>query len=197
MRSKIVLMLWGLAIFGTLFVPAFPGRAADRPPVVGQVMPEVKLPIPEKVEERQYLGLDGTGTFTIPQIRADVVIIEIFSMYCPFCQKEAHNVNELYRLVDTNPDLNKRVKLIGIGAGNSPFEVNTFRRNYAVPFPLFSDIDFSLHEAFGKARTPFFIAIKINENGTHKVIYSEVGSPGDAKSFLELIMKQAGLKKGS
>jgi hypothetical protein len=30
---------------------------------------------------RQYLGLVGKQTFAIPEIKAEVVLIEIFSMY--------------------------------------------------------------------------------------------------------------------
>ena len=35
---------------------------------------------------KNYLGLGGSGTFTIPKIKADTVIIEIFSMYCRYAK---------------------------------------------------------------------------------------------------------------
>jgi peroxiredoxin len=196
MHQKIIVTICGMLLLGGLVEHAGPCRAAERPPLEGDVLPDISLPIPEKAEERQYLGLDGKGTFEIPKIRADVVIVEIFSMYCPFCQREAPNVNELYRIIDKNDDLNKRIKLIGIGPGNSPYEVNIFRRTYAVPFPLFADTDFALHEALGKVRTPYFIVIKIDQGGVHKVVYSKVGALGDPQSFLEFITKESGLKKG-
>jgi protein-disulfide isomerase len=55
-----------------------------------EVFSEITLPVPEKAGEREYLGLTGTSRSDI-SIKADLVILEIFSMYCPYCQKEAPN----------------------------------------------------------------------------------------------------------
>jgi len=55
---------------------------ADYPiPKKGEVLPAIKLKMPGKTEYRNYLGLSGNGEFAIPDIKAQVVIIEIFSMY--------------------------------------------------------------------------------------------------------------------
>lgn len=196
MRKLIVVVLCSLVMIVGLFSPSGRARAGDRPPPEGGVLPDIALPIPEKSEERQYLGVEGKGTFKPSKIRADVVIIEVFSMYCPFCQKDAPNVNELYRIIDQDKEYKGKIKLIGIGAGNSPFEVDTFRNAYSIPFPLFPDMDFSLHNALGKTRTPCFIVIRIGKDGTHKIVYSKVGSFGDPGSFLQLFAKPAGMKKG-
>lgn len=172
-------------------------RGGQEPPPVGGVLPDLNLPIPENPGERQYLGLSGKGTFKLPKIKADVVIVEIFSMYCPYCQREAPAVNELYQLIQKDEQARDRVRLIGIGAGNSPFEVDVFRSTYGVPFPLFPDADFAVHNALGKVRTPYFIAFKINKDGTHKVIHSKVGSFGDPEQFLRAILKDSGLDQGA
>jgi len=55
--------------------------AANQPPSEGGVLPNIELPVPEKLSYRQYLGLDQKSVFSIPEIKAEVVIIEIFSMY--------------------------------------------------------------------------------------------------------------------
>jgi thiol-disulfide isomerase/thioredoxin len=172
-------------------------KAAEAPPAEGGMLPSISLPIPDQASEREYLGLGAGGVFKIPEVRADLIIIEVFSMYCPFCQKEAPNVNELFRLIENNSQWKNRIKIIGIGAGNSPFEVGVFRKTYSVPFPLFPDNDFSCYEALGKARTPFFIVIKLEKHGSHKIIYSKGGGFGDPKDFLELLLKQSGLQKGT
>jgi hypothetical protein len=39
------------------------------------------LTAPQKTELQEYLGVTGKKTFAIPEIKAEVVIIEIFSMY--------------------------------------------------------------------------------------------------------------------
>jgi len=59
-------------------------------------------------------------------------------------------------------------------------------------FPHFADTDFSIHDALGKVRTPYFIVIKLGGDGPPKVIYSKVGGIGEPRSFLELIAKASG-----
>jgi peroxiredoxin len=150
--------------------------------------------MPSERADRNYLGLSGWGsTFRIPDIKARVVIVEILSMYCPFCQKEAPLVNDLFGAIEKDPVLKGKVKLLGIGAGNSVYEVEVFRKKYGVPFPVVQDPEYSAHQVYGEVRTPYFIAVKINETGTQEVIYSKLGSFGDISAFLGMIKKASGL----
>jgi len=55
--------------------------AEIKPPAEGGILPEIVLSAPENSELQQYLGVTGKKTFTIPEIKAAVVLIEIFSMY--------------------------------------------------------------------------------------------------------------------
>jgi hypothetical protein len=64
-----------------LFVPAGFSRADSRPPQVGGILPQFSLVTPASGENQQYLGLAGKDSFSIPEIKADIVIIEIFNMY--------------------------------------------------------------------------------------------------------------------
>jgi len=64
-----------------LFLFAGFADAASQPPAVGGNLPEIILNVPVDIELRQYLGVGGKETFTIPEIKAEVVLIEIFSMY--------------------------------------------------------------------------------------------------------------------
>ena len=180
-----------IAIFPLMF---FSHILATNPPSKGDVLPAINLSIPKNPEERNYLGLSGSGLFKIPQIKAKAVIVEIFSMYCPYCQKDAPGVNELYRLIENNQDIKNKIKLIGIGAGNSSYEVEVFKKTYNVPFPLFPDKDFTIHKAFGEVRTPYFMVIKINEDGTHQIVHTQLGNYPGAEPFLDLILKASGLK---
>ena len=160
----------------------------------GGQLPSIALPIPKSAEEKAYLGLSGSGTFKIPQIKADVVIIEIFSMYCPYCQKDAPGINELYDLIQKNPDLRDKIKIIGIGAGNSAFEIETFKKNFSVSFPLFPDQDYVIHQACGEVRTPYFIGVKTQEDKSHQIFLSQQGGFPGAQAFIEQILKESGLK---
>jgi len=72
----------------------------DKTPQKGDVLPDINIPVPLGNADKEYLGLEGGGFFQIPQIKARAVIIEIFSMYCPYCQREAPEVNRLYHLIE-------------------------------------------------------------------------------------------------
>ncbi|MBU4372742.1 MAG: TlpA family protein disulfide reductase [Proteobacteria bacterium] len=183
-----------LAIALNFFIWAFPSFGQGTPPVEGGILPKIILPVPADQGYKKYLGLKGEGTFLVPQLKAKVVLIEIFSMYCPHCQKDAPVVNDLFSKITGDDSLKNNIKLIGIGAGNSDFEVDFFRKTYNITFPMFSDAEFSIHKILGEVRTPYFIAIKINPSGTYKVVYSKLGGVSNADEFLKTIKKLAGLK---
>lgn len=167
--------------------------AGTEPPQKGGLLPDITLSVPQEPKNQKYIGLSGEGQFTIPQVKADVVLVEFFSMYCPYCQDEAPNVNKLYNKIETNSNLKNRIKLIGIGVGNSLYEVSIFRKKYEINFPLFPDSDFSIHKAVGEVRTPYFIGVRIMKDGSHSIIYSKLGEIGDVDKFLSLIVRLSGI----
>ncbi len=185
--------LAGFASILLVIIVAFPSFSQSSPPSVGGTLPKISLPVPQDEAYRQYLGLKGGGTFLVPQIKANVVIVQIFSMYCPHCQKDAPVANEFFSKLSADGKLKDTVKLIGIGAGNSDFEIDFFRKQYGIKFPLFSDGEFLIHKDIGEVRTPYFIAIKINKNGTHKVVYSKLGGIENADEFMKIVKGFSGL----
>jgi peroxiredoxin len=143
------------------------------------------------MEDREYLNVDQ-GPFLISQIDSEVLIVQIFSMYCPHCQKEAPNVNALYRAISASPGIKARVKVLGIGAGNSSFEVNAFRDLYRIKFPLIPDSDFRLHKILGEVRTPYFFVL-LKKPTALQVVYSREGGIEDPDSFLKLVCTRTGI----
>ncbi len=186
-------LIWCATFAISLLVATHAGQAFTNAPAIGESLPPFKLPIPQDARAEGYLGLSGPGQFTIAQIEAKVVIIQIFSMYCPVCQKEAFRVNKLYSTIQKRKDLRDKIKMIGIGTGNTPFEVGFFQKKYEVDFPLFSDENLSIHQILGELRTPYFIGVKINRDGSNKVFYSRLGQFRDVNSFLKRIVELSGL----
>ena len=188
LRYLVAALLLPLALSG----PAF---AADSTPVKGGKLPAIRLPIPKDPDEKIYLGLSGEGFFEIPQIKAEGVLIKIFNLYCPICQSTASAMAELYRQIENNPDLKNKIKLIGIGAGNTVLEVEAFRQTYNIPFPIFPDEDLTIHNLLGEVRTPFFIAIRMEKDGSHKIVHTHLGGLTDARPFLDLMVEAYGIKQ--
>ncbi|MGA2226826.1 MAG: TlpA disulfide reductase family protein [Syntrophobacteraceae bacterium] len=188
---RIPVLLLFLTCLSTCPVPAL---FAQNTPDEGEMFPELKLSIPQKMEQREYLNVDR-DPFSLSEIDCEVLIIEVFSLYCPYCQKEAPNVNGLYEVISANPEIKQRVKVLGIGAGNSLFEVNAFRDLYRIEFPLIPDSDFTVHKMLGQVRTPYFLVLSKVPTGW-LVVYSRVGGIGDPRTFLDQICAKISNARG-
>ena len=92
---------------------------------------------------------------------ADVVVLNFFDMYCIHCQRDAKHVNEIYGRIKSKSHGSK-VAFYGIGWGNSPVEVEMYRKRYNVKYPLIADENKSISKRFGKVRTPLVIVLKKN-----------------------------------
>jgi len=55
--------------------------AETKPPAEGTALPAFSLPAPKDAEYATYLGVTGKEMFGIADIKAEVVLIEIFNMY--------------------------------------------------------------------------------------------------------------------
>jgi len=149
----------------------------------GMILPQFKLDATEAEETKQYLGLKNLKSFTLSQIPAKLILIEVFSLYCPICHKQAPIANTIYNFIQNNPKLRKDIKMIGIGAGNNLKEIKAYKTQFRVSFPLFSDPDFSIHKKMGEPRTPF--TILVNRNG--KILFTHFGVVEDVDAFIRKI----------
>jgi hypothetical protein len=77
--KKLIYLL--LTVIISSFLLFSPAVAADQPPAEGGDLPPIQLVVPEDPQAKSYLGLSEGKQFTIPQIEAQVVVIEIFNMY--------------------------------------------------------------------------------------------------------------------
>ncbi len=145
------------------------------------------LPAPKTPEHKAYLGLTSDQPFTLDQVKADILLIEIFSMYCPICQREAPKVNTLYQQIGEHK--NKSIRLIAIGAGNSDFETNYFKETYAIDFPLFSDGKFIIHKKVGEKGTPFFIGMNPSAPKNERIFFTHTGEIKNMDQFLNELLK--------
>ncbi len=178
-----------LLILSGSFLPLTPGYGEEKAKM------DFLLSAPANDIHKQYLGLSSDKEFSLGEIKTQVVIIEIFSMYCPYCQHGAPNVNALYSLIQSKPTLKDKIKLIGIGAGNSIFEVDFFKEKYNVEFPLFSDTDFSIHKKVGQVRTPHFFGLLIKANNQIEIFYSKTGEFSSPEAFLQDLLTASGIKE--
>ncbi len=188
MLARSVLTVFLLCAFHT---PIF---AEELFPVKGGKLPVIRLPVPKDLNEKIYLGLSGDGFFEIPQIRSKGVLIKIFNLYCPICQSTAAAMAEIHHQIENNPRLKGKLKLIGIGVGNSLLEIEVFKHNSNIPFPIFPDEDFKIHRALGEVRIPFFIAVKIEGDRPPEIVHTHLGGFADARALSDLMVEAYGMR---
>ncbi len=152
------------------------------------------LPTPGAQNDRTYLGVPDADRFVLGQVGAKIILIEIFSMYCPICQREAKNINQLFDLITKDARLGIQIKVIGIGAGNSGFEVEFFRSNYKIVFPMVSDENFIIHKKVGEVGTPHFFGLRVLPDNRTELFFTHSGPIKSPKAFWEQLKEAIGQK---
>jgi hypothetical protein len=75
LRVVLYLVLWTGGAFN------FSASAQSQAPVEGGPLPAITLPAPKDADHGTYLGVSGKKDFSVADIAAEAVIIEIFNMY--------------------------------------------------------------------------------------------------------------------
>lgn len=165
-----------------------------------EAAPSYNLAIPMKTPSSEaavsYLGIEnGSENFNLNEINTDVLVIEVFNMYCIHCQRAATKVNDLYDLME-NSGFSHKVKIIGVGRANSSVEVDSFRNKYGIEFPLFPDKDRWIVQALqvGQVGTPHFLVFKMNPNGTWNCVHAGSGGFDSPQAFLDVILERSDLE---
>jgi thiol-disulfide isomerase/thioredoxin len=169
-------------------LPLWAGAAeADWPKAITQA----KLQPPFDPEALSALGLSGkSGPVSLGDINGSIIIVEIFSMYCPFCQKHAPATNTLHQAIESNQGLRGKVRLMGIGVGNTPFEVKFFKKKYGIKFPLFADGNSSIMNSLVGIKTPYYFGIR-RDGKDLKVFFTRQGAFDDAQVFLKTVLDKS------
>ena len=177
MHRKTALM--GLA--GCLVLLAAMGSLSSAAPPQKKI---ANLTFPGTVSEadQKYLGLEKPGPFTLQDIKAPYVLIEIMRTACPHCVAQAPALNQLYQLV-ANSDLKTRLKIISVGSSDDASELKRFRAAHKVPFALVADPECKISSAFSISGTP--TTVLVDKSG--KVLLVEDGVFGSAGSMLKKI----------
>ncbi len=182
------------SVFSLTLSPDY-SRGESSPISSGDTLPDMFIPVSYiHKNDTDYLGFERgsvpflrTKEFLIHDIKAEVVFIEFFNIYCTSCQAQAPVLNSVYSAIMQNSDINTKVKFIGIGAGNNEREIARFKSKNGILFPLVPDPDFKLYELIGDpAGTPFSIVAK-KIPPTFRVVSTHTGLQKDPESFINEI----------
>jgi len=126
----------------------------------GDLFPQITMSVPTQPEDRRYLGLFDSDKFTLMDVKADVVFLEILNTHCFSCKKQARLNKKLFELINSDLSKKERIKIFGIAVGNDANEVQTYKKEYNILYPIIPDPDFRIHGAIGVSKTPYSIYIR-------------------------------------
>lgn len=169
MRKQTTRTAWLMALATLLMLLQAPVLTAE-PIDTGETFPLVELPAPDNAAQRDYLGLADAQPFTLAQVQGRVVLVELLNVLCPHCRKQTRPYNELYRLIEADPDTKGKIKMLGVAVANDDEEIQDFIDIYAVAFPVVSDRYFKLHHALRAGPTPFALYVLRDQPGDPGVI---------------------------
>ncbi|MGB9629429.1 MAG: TlpA family protein disulfide reductase, partial [Thermodesulfobacteriota bacterium] len=122
-----------------------------------------------------YLGIPFKKRYRIKDFHGELFLIEYLNTYCMNCIRQAPIFNEVFIMIEKDPKLRGKVKLIGIAAGNTSEEVNQYKKEFQIPYPIFPDPNFEAHYKVGSPRTPFTIWMRKDKEGKGVVVSTHLG----------------------
>ena len=137
---------------------------------IGEPFPDTALNVPPAARDRKYLGLPSDGMFSVSDISADLVLVEMLNVHCEDCLNRVDAYNTLFQKIAADSATKDRVKMIAVGVGNTFAEIQAFISEYNVRFPIVADPRFNLHAATGKPVTPFSILVRLQKQPDAAVV---------------------------
>ena len=171
-KGKTIWVIW----IAFVFLSLFSGAAWGETKPVGFAIPFPDLTFTQTLseEDQAYLGI-MQKSFSIKEIRGNLILLEFISIYCMSCQRQAPIFNELYSSIEKDPRLRGKVKMVGIAAGNGVHEVEVYKKTYQIPYPVLADPKFDAHTAVGSPRTPFAIWVRKDAQRRGIVVSTHLG----------------------
>ena len=171
MKNKVLVLSCCLALLLCFGAVSLAG-AAEKEPVVGQVVGTVNFRAPMTEDGAKYLGLAKADAFTLADVKAPYLLVEQFNTSCPHCMAQAPIMNALFSKIEADPQLKDKLKFVGAGQGNEAAQLKMWQAFHKVPFPLVPDSD----STFGKALnfTPYPVTVILDKTG--KVVFVHIGA---------------------
>lgn len=131
------------------------------------------LPIPEDSSACAQLGLSPEATeFSLEELQGDRIVLLMFDLYCPTCQKSAANFNRLIEALATE---HAKVTVLGIGCGDTAFETARFVKKFKLDVPAVPDRERSLGHRFSLSKTPSVMLLERGPDGDLVPLYQHSG----------------------
>ncbi len=156
----------------------------------GQYFPPCVLTVADRSQDYAYLGLEQESAhFFLADVPAEFVLLKYYGENCYQCVQEVDQYNRLFTLLHNDPELGPRLKMIGIGVGDTQRSVLRFKRSHQVPYPLLPDERQVMFESVGAGEIPLIYLVKILPDARVQVVLYHEGGLENVETLFELIRK--------
>ncbi len=163
----------------------------------GETFPDIIFQSILSKQNQKYLGISDSHremkpfnnfySFALRDIKADLIIIELINIHCLSCQKQAPIMNAIYNLIGLDNNLNNKIRILAVCPGNTFQEVDKFRNQYNIQFPLIPDPQFEIYEVIGdQCGTPFILMARKNKK-EHIITGAHLGGITDPLYFMQKV----------
>jgi hypothetical protein len=139
---------------------------------IGDEFPSCQLVFLYDETDRAYLKIQGLQkSFALEEVGCEYLYIVIYNEQCLACVDEVKNFKTLYRKMNDSPYLSNRVKLLAIGAGSKKRNVISFKKENAIPYPLFGDENRNIFSCLGNPVLPTSYLIQLRPGGRRQILF--------------------------
>ena len=138
----------------------------------GDVFPETRLTVLKADTDRPYLGLpEGATGFHLSETKPEFLLVEVYSEMCTFCMEQMTVYGQVARALESEPGLAGRVKMIGLGMGQTDRAAAGMRKEPGAPYPLFADKGQHVFKALGSPLLPALYLLRKDKDGLRIVLF--------------------------
>lgn len=165
---------------GLVLLLSLPAQAQVK---AGDSVGNLEFPAPLSGEDAKYLGVAPDKPFRLSDLNAPYLLLEAFATSCSHCFHQAPGLNKLFDLIQQDPKLAAKVRILGVGGGDNRFAIMMWKRQLQVPFPLLPDLDLKVINKLNILGTP--TTILLDRQG--KVLLAHAGVFEDVHGFFKEI----------
>jgi len=160
---------------------SYPGLATAGPK--SMELSQIKLTTPASSEAKEYLGLKEKGAFALSEVKSKFILLGYYGVKCPYCHEQAPISNQIYEMIQKDPDLSKDVKMLGVIVGSTPKDAQSYASTYKIIYPMTNDPFFDIYRKLDKPKVPLTLLIK-NDG---EILLSVTGAMSDPAGFVKKI----------
>ena len=139
---------------------------------IGDEFPSCQLVILYDETDRAYLNIKVLQkSFALEDVGCEYLYIVIYNENCLACVDEVKSFKILYQQMNASPYLSDKVKLLAIGAGSKKRGVIAFKKENAIPYPLFGDEKRSIFSCLGNPVLPTSYLVQLQPGGRRQILF--------------------------